>query len=194
MKITALEIAKIEDDQAMLAQSFDLSNFGYFQRGTVKEMITFFSKTFIKNAPIGQRITVTQDVYEVHIYCRTDGLAGCVVCDSEYPARIAFQLITNLLDEYSQEYPDWANQTQLLTWTHMNEALEKYQNPRDVDQITKIKEGLDETTQILHKSIDELLKRGEKLDDLVEKSGELSNQSKLFYKQAKKANSCCSVA
>ena len=35
--------------------------------------------------------------------------------------------------------------------------------------------------------------RGEKLDDLVDKSAALSQQSKLFYKQAKKTNSCCSV-
>ena len=38
-----------------------------------------------------------------------------------------------------------------------------------------------------------LLQRGEKLEDLVERSGELSAQSKLFYKQAKRANSCCVV-
>ncbi len=38
-----------------------------------------------------------------------------------------------------------------------------------------------------------VLNRGEKLEDLVERSGELSAQSKLFYKQAKKANGCCAV-
>jgi hypothetical protein len=36
-----------------------------------------------------------------------------------------------------------------------------------------------------------LLKRGEKLDDLVQKSDELSTQSKMFYKTAKKNNQCC---
>jgi len=38
-----------------------------------------------------------------------------------------------------------------------------------------------------------VLQRGEKLEDLVERSGELSSQSKLFYKQAKRANACCAV-
>ena len=36
-----------------------------------------------------------------------------------------------------------------------------------------------------------LLERGEKLDDLVSKSDELSAQSKMFYKTAKKTNACC---
>ena len=39
-----------------------------------------------------------------------------------------------------------------------------------------------------------VLERGEKLDNLVERSDELSKQSKLFYKQARKTNSCCVVA
>jgi synaptobrevin family protein YKT6 len=38
-----------------------------------------------------------------------------------------------------------------------------------------------------------VLERGEKLDELVEKSNTLSQQSKLFYKQAKKTNSCCTI-
>lgn len=43
------------------------------------------------------------------------------------------------------------------------------------------------------KTIDNVLERGEKLDDLVSKSQDLSSQSKVFYKQAKKTNSCCVV-
>jgi synaptobrevin homolog YKT6 len=35
--------------------------------------------------------------------------------------------------------------------------------------------------------------REEKLDTLIEKSNELSGQSKMFYTQAKKQNSCCLV-
>jgi len=35
------------------------------------------------------------------------------------------------------------------------------------------------------------LERGEKLDDLVAKSQGLSDASKMFYKTARKTNSCC---
>ena len=44
------------------------------------------------------------------------------------------------------------------------------------------------------KTIDNLLERGEKLDSLVERSDDLSKQSKMFYKQARKTNSCCVVS
>ncbi|VDK43299.1 unnamed protein product [Gongylonema pulchrum] len=40
--------------------------------------------------------------------------------------------------------------------------------------------------------VQSVLERGEKLDDLVAASEGLSNQSKLFYTQARKMNKCCS--
>jgi synaptobrevin family protein YKT6 len=44
------------------------------------------------------------------------------------------------------------------------------------------------------KTIDSVLERGVKLDNLVERSNDLSAQSKMFYKQAKKTNSCCVIS
>jgi len=41
--------------------------------------------------------------------------------------------------------------------------------------------------------MDQLLQRGEKLDDLVAKSNDLSFSSKKFYQEAKKQNQCCSI-
>lgn len=45
----------------------------------------------------------------------------------------------------------------------------------------------------LHKTIESVLERGEKIDSLVAKSDGLSAQSKMFYTQAKKQNSCCII-
>ena len=69
--------------------------------------------------------------------------------------------------------------------------LKKYQNPAAVDPMSKVQTELDETKIILHDTIAAVLERGEKLDDLVEKSEGLSMQSKMFYTTAKKSNSCC---
>ena len=46
---------------------------------------------------------------------------------------------------------------------------------------------------ILHKTIESMLERGEKLDSLVDKSSDLSMASQMFYKQARKTNSCCKM-
>eukprot|EP00890_Picochlorum_soloecismus_P005646 jgi/Picsp_1/6082/NSC_03436-R1_vamp-like protein ykt61 len=65
------------------------------------------------------------------------------------------------------------------------------QDPAQADKLAKIQQDLDETKIILHKTIESVLDRGEKLDQLVDKSNDLSMASQLFYKQARKTNSCC---
>lgn len=71
--------------------------------------------------------------------------------------------------------------------------LTKYQNPKEADAMTKINNELDETKIILHNTITNILQRGEKLDNLVAKSEDLSMQSKVFYKTARKTNQCCQL-
>ena len=67
------------------------------------------------------------------------------------------------------------------------------QDPAQADKLTKIQRDLDETKVVLHKTIESMLERGEKLDNLVDKSNDLSIASQMFYKQAKKTNSCCKM-
>lgn len=59
------------------------------------------------------------------------------------------------------------------------------------DALSRVQSEIDETKVVLHSTIAAVLERGEKLDDLVTKSDELSAQSKMFYTQAKKMNKCC---
>ena len=72
-------------------------------------------------------------------------------------------------------------------------ALVKYQDPAQADKLLKVQKELDETKIVLHKTIDSVLDRGEKLNSLVEKSTDLSMASQMFYKQARKQNQCCTL-
>ncbi|EGD72484.1 hypothetical protein PTSG_00510 [Salpingoeca rosetta] len=75
----------------------------------------------------------------------------------------------------------------------LKDTLARYQDPEQADNIMKVQKELDETKVILHKVMESVLKRDEKLDDLVAKSDQLSASAKMFYKQARKTNSCCNV-
>lgn len=163
----------------------------------MKEMLLFLTKTFTKRTEPGQRQSVEHEGYVVHCYVRSDGLGGTVTTDQEYPARVAFVLLGQLLEEFAAAQGDsWKTVTapESVTFPKADEYLTKYQDPSEADKVTKIQKDLDETTQILHKTIDSVLERGVKLDNLVEKSNDLSAQSKMFYKSAKKTNSCCVVS
>ena len=157
----------------------------------------FLTKTFMKRTEPGQRQSITHEGYVVHCYVRSDGLGGTVITDEEYPARVAFVLLGQILDEFSSSVGDaWKSCTvpESMAFPQLEEYLQKYQDPSSADKITKIQKDLDDTTKILHKTIDDVLGRGAKLDDLVGRSEDLSAQSKMFYKQAKKTNSCCVIS
>lgn len=142
----------------------------------------FLTKTFMKRTEPGQRQSVEHEGYVVHCYVRSDGLGGTVTTDQEYPARVAFGLLGQLLEDFTQQFGDsWktATQPESINFPQAQEYLEKYQDPAAADKVTKIQKDLDDTTAILHKTIDSVLERGVKLDNLVDKSNDLSAQSKM---------------
>jgi len=200
MKIVGISILRTipDADPISLASAMDLNSYGYFQRQGVKEMLTFFSKTVIKRTEIGQRQSVEHESHVVHCYVRSDGLAGTVATDAEYPARVAFVMLTQVLEEFTGAAgsESWKSVTvpESVPFPKLEEYLSKYQDPAEADNVTRIQRDLDETTSILHKTIDSVLERGTKLDSLVERSDDLSRQSKMFYKQAKKTNGCCVIS
>lgn len=186
----------------MLSEVSDLKPFGFFQRPTCQQLLNAFSKIVVKRIAPGQRITVEVDglaEYQVHTYVRADGLAGTLTADKEYPARVAFAKLSELMDQFSADpmMRGWESETRadaFAGWPPLAAAIVECQDPTKFDKIIKIQKDLDSTQQVLHQTIDNILERGEKLDDLVSRSDELSATSKQFYKQARKTNSCCVVS
>ncbi|XP_064483789.1 synaptobrevin homolog YKT6-like [Ornithodoros turicata] len=179
-----------------LKSASELSSFGYFQRASVLEFLKFSGQILVARTLPASRSSVREKEYMCHVYVRSDYLAGVVVSDHEYPNRVAHTLINKFLDEFCAKVPSstWATVTESsCNFSGLEALLAKYQNPVEADAMTKIQADLDETKIILHNTIDAVLDRGEKLDDLVAKSEDLSMQSKAFYKTARKTNQCCTV-
>ncbi|KAI0045927.1 snare protein YKT6 [Auriscalpium vulgare] len=198
MKIYSLAVilAPPSGPSATLSSASDLSSFSFYQRGSVGEFMTFFTKTVAERTPQGQRQSVQENNYTAHVYNRggAEQLAAVIITDQEYPVRPAFSLLTKLLDDFAAKVPQSAfKNPSAISFPDINTYLEKYQDPRQADNIMRVQQELDETKIVLHKTIESVLQRGEKLDNLVERSNALSAQSKMFYKTAKKQNSCCTV-
>ena len=199
MKVTALSLWKHNGDDAdphALGHACDVAEFGFFQRASVREMLIFISRTVAKRTPIGARQSVEQDAYMVHV-SNKGGLVAVAVMDREYPSRSAFCVLAKMMDEYETRAfgANWRATTadSDASAEMLEEMLVKFQDPSAADKILKIQRELDDTKVVLHKTIDGVLARGEKLDNLVDKSTDLSLASQMFYKQAKKQNQCCTM-
>ncbi|KAH8827240.1 snare protein YKT6 [Flagelloscypha sp. PMI_526] len=196
MKVLSLSILHnpASPPATLLVSASDLSSFSFYQRGAVGEMLTFLTRTVAERTKEGQRQSVQEGSHTAHVYNRGGGLTAVIVTDEEYPVRAAFSVLTKVLDEFSQQVPEssWSTPSS-ISFPALNTYLQKYQDPRQADTIMRVQQELDETKIVLHKTIESVLQRGEKLDTLVDRSNNLSMQSKMFYKTAKKQNSCCVV-
>ncbi|KAL4998948.1 Longin-like domain-containing protein [Aspergillus recurvatus] len=196
MKIVYMGILRnAQPDPIELCCERELSSYSRFTRGSISEFTTMFSKLLAGRTRPGQRQDVQEKDFTFHVYASSasPGITGVIISDGEYPSMAAHQILSQLLDEFTTQNPTATSATGPVSFPALTDYIVKYQNPNEVGSIMRIRKELEDTKVILHQTIESVLQRGEKLDDLVQKSEGLSSQSKMFYTSAKKQNSCCIV-
>eukprot|EP00727_Mastigamoeba_balamuthi_P005727 m51a1_g1774 Synaptobrevin homologue Ykt6 A (207) ;mRNA; r:322475-323289 len=183
--------------------AYELSSLSFFQRGTAKEVLLFGNRQVASLAAPGSRevVKIGDGSYLCHAYhggctaARGPLVATCTT-DGEYPQRVAFSMLAKVLEAYGRARPaDNAADADAADaeLPEISEILRAYQDPAKADPVARMQKDLDETKQVLVKTIDQMLERGRTLDQLVDSSQDLSFQSRAFLHQAEKANSCCSI-
>ncbi|KAG5466244.1 hypothetical protein LSCM4_01389 [Leishmania orientalis] len=203
MKLYGLLILKpfqhgVEKDPVICCSAVDVSSFGFFQRSSAREFIVFLSRMVAKRVALGAKTQITENGNVVYAYATLDGLVAIAVSDIEYNARVAFTLLTELVPQFQQTFRSkyesvGGKADEFLHWPLLTETLEKYQKPEEVDRILRIKRDIEDTKVIMYNAIDQIIERGQKIDDLVAQSEDLGMASKTFYTQAKQTNSGCCV-
>eukprot|EP01100_Stratorugosa_tubuloviscum_P001341 TRINITY_DN129_c0_g1_i1.p1 TRINITY_DN129_c0_g1~~TRINITY_DN129_c0_g1_i1.p1 ORF type:complete len:203 (+),score=63.66 TRINITY_DN129_c0_g1_i1:50-658(+) len=183
----------------VLTGSYEVSGYTFFQRGSMREAALFASREVVGRIKGGMVCSVEYQQYMCHVQVReAEGLACAVITDREYPQRVAFSLIASSFDQFftlHSSNPSISSPSSDLSLSSpsIDSLLSRYQQPEQADKIIKIQKELDSTKEILVQSIDQLLERGEKLEDLAQRSNDLSYQSKLFLDKSKELNSCCTI-
>jgi len=131
-----------------------------------------------------------------HSWVHPEGIGAAVLIDAEYPLRVAFTLLSEsvriFLEANREKWEDVQKDT-LLLCPEIEQLFIKFQDPTEADKLTKIERDLEEVKGTVMQSMDDLLKRGESLDQLMAKSEDLTKMSVEIYKTAKKNNQCCKL-
>ena len=117
-----------------------------------------FCRTVAERTKPGQRQDVEEKSYTFHAYGRTEGVAGVIVTDGDYPALVAHQLLSKIVDEFLAKHPrtsfsDPSLRENACPLPALKEYIVKYQDPKQADSIMKIQQELDETKIVLHKTV-----------------------------------------
>jgi len=202
MKVIYVGVLKKAKPAIELSAATYLQSYNVFVRGTYGQFAKFTAKTVAE--AVDNQVTVCLDKDENpenRIFAKMSkeaefsGIVAVVITDLEYPERVGSKLLETVFNEFLIKHPKrvWENSDATLPFPELADYIKEYQDPVKADPMTKIIKELDETKDVVHKTLESLLERGEKIDSLVAKSNDLSSQSKAFYSQAKKQNSCCVV-
>lgn len=170
-----------ENAPDILYSSFELSDVGFFKRTVVKDLCIFASTESIKRSLIGKKTSLENQSLICYSYIIESGLAAACVTDMEYPSRIAYDFLDEALKIYSDKQ----------CRSSIDALLQNYQDVNKVDKIYAIKSELEGTIKICQDTINKLFIRDEELQDIIQKTENLSDQSKIFAIEARKLNSCC---
>lgn len=173
-------LVKLENDQCRITEEkYALDSFSLFTRGTVKTVIRAMVLELAKRLKDNKKLMEIRDNLEGNKEIKLLTQVRCdvrmvVIVDGEYNSGIAQQLL--VLSFESKDH---------------GRLIKDYKNWEDKDMIKKIEDELEKCNVLVVDGLSEILHRGESLSDLVEKSENLSVQTKLLFKTAKKKNSCC---
>ena len=189
MKIYSLYLFIRQGAQAILQdKAQDFSDIGILYRKNAVEISDFAAKQLAESPNPDMYVSAQEKDLLFHSYKHESGAVAIIVADKEYPSRVAFAILREIMQEYTScggKLPGGKSQT-------IQKAITQYQNPSNADKITRIQSNLEETKQIMVQNLEMAIGRGESLNELVQKSQEISDTSKVFAREADKMHGCCS--
>lgn len=147
----------------------NLESYAFYKRPAVKELMTFYIKDIFGKADENDQDCLQFEGYKIFSF-----KSVMIITDLEYPMRIAFEILKKISLQKDPVLSDYLK------------------DPKEFDSISKVQNELDETKIILNVTLEKLLLRSDKLEDIVNKTTELSSQTKSFLATSRKMNkSCC---
>jgi synaptobrevin family protein YKT6 len=167
--------------------AFSLQQFNYFYRNDIKNAIIDGSKIIAGNSEPGlyyivgsEEISKLTSKYNFKFHCyNKNNIIITIVVDDKYPINSVKCIIKDISNKNGN--------------IDINKLLDISQKPENVDKLAKITKEIDEIKIIMHENIENLIKRGENLKELDNRTDELLKASIRFEKKARDMNKCCKI-
>ena len=89
-----------DGEPIIIGSAAELSDYSFFQRGSIKEFMSFTGKTVARKTQPGARQTVKAQAYMCHVVVKNSQLAAVVFCDEEYPSRAAMSVAMQVITDF----------------------------------------------------------------------------------------------
>lgn len=143
-------------------------------------------------------MSIESNAYLFH-YMIDNGICYLTLTDKSYPKRLAFLFLEDISREFEAELKaehgdEWMRTVETVgrqyAFIKFDRIIQKkrrdYSDPSSQLNTKKLNDDLQSIHNIMRKTIDDVLDRGNKLDDVSEVSKNLANESKKYKWDAKK--------
>ncbi|XP_034947227.1 vesicle-associated membrane protein 7 [Chelonus insularis] len=142
-----------------------------------------------KVPPHNDKLTYSQGPYLFHYICE-DRIIYLCITDDEFQRSRAFLFLNEIKRRFQATYGQGAHTA--LPYAMNTEfsrvlanEMKHYSESRDIDTLSKVHGELDELKDIMVRNIDNVAMRGERLELLVNKTENLTNNSVTFRKTSR---------
>jgi len=190
MRLYSIAICRAakNENSIILCQETDLSGI-MMGKQSLQEMCRFIARELSQRIDPVSMASLTHKNNYGHVYKQMDGLTVVVITDLEYPPRAAHGVIRDVFRTFGDEVKtsEWsqAQDDEIKFNKQLNQILQNYKQPKQ-DKIEQVQLEIENSKKIVIQSIDKILENMDKVDTLVEKSNDLSDTSRMFYKKKTK--------
>jgi vesicle transport protein SEC22 len=193
-------------DSMMLCASLDKRGGGPYTRQVTEILRGLQNNNQSGHGGPPQKCTIQSDNNMSFHYVIDSGVCFITLTQSKFPKRLVFGFLEDLRVSFRGFVESKANGSgasftnEIASASHayayitFDQTIQKkrreYSNPDSSDNMRRLKEELTDITNIMSSNIDDILKRGENLEDLGQRSRTLKNSSKVFEKNAKWLRMC----
>ena len=181
------------EEGSVLSNFLDFPKKAFLHKGTIEETCRFLAKTLAVYCQPGGRASAENEGMLINVVHRIDHLACVVFTDEDYPKRTSFALCERASEEFVGKYAvRWTNAPKDtdVKFKELKSIVKQFEKPGDHDAVTRAIEATHATTEVITQTLNKIMIRGETLQDVMEKSEELSAKAKIFYKDSRKKKCC----
>ncbi|CAN8075078.1 unnamed protein product [Agarophyton chilense] len=140
-----------------------------------------------------EHVTVESGPYFCFHYVLSSGVCILTLTERAYPKRLAFDYLDELRKEFFQVYGNQVHSASrpyefIRFDTFIQKTKKVYNDSKTQRNLQKLNSELKDVHSIMTKNINEVISRGEKLENVAQKSTRLAQESKRYAAQAKHAN------
>lgn len=149
------------------------------------------AESVLTNLPTRNDGKTTITAASCKYHCMVEnGIIFVCAADSDFPARSCFGYLTEIKDQFHNE--NFASRA-VMARDHefdsefknvLMKQMEKFSKPGENDNLTALQSQVHEVKGVMAQNIEKVIQRGERLDDLVDKTDELNAASATFQKTA----------